>query len=45
MGVRAVMLFGVPAHKDEVGSAAFDPEGIVQVAPASCAARSATTWC
>ena len=32
MGVRAVMLFGVPAHKDEVGSAAFDPEGIVQVA-------------
>src|SRR5215207_1896083 len=31
-GVRAVMLFGVPAHKDEVGSAAFDPEGIVQVA-------------
>ena len=32
MGVRAVMLFGVPAHKDAVGSAAFDPEGIVQVA-------------
>jgi porphobilinogen synthase len=32
MGVRAVMLFGVPAHKDSVGSAAFDPEGIVQVA-------------
>jgi porphobilinogen synthase len=32
LGVRAVMLFGVPAHKDEVGSAAFDPEGIVQVA-------------
>ena len=32
MGVRAIMLFGVPAHKDEVGSAAFDPEGIVQVA-------------
>jgi porphobilinogen synthase len=32
MGVRAVMLFGVPAHKDPVGSAAFDPEGIVQVA-------------
>jgi porphobilinogen synthase len=31
-GVRAVMLFGVPAHKDAVGSGAFDPEGIVQVA-------------
>jgi porphobilinogen synthase len=32
MGVRAVMLFGVPAHKDEVGSGAFDPDGVVQVA-------------
>jgi porphobilinogen synthase len=32
MGVRAVMLFGVPAHKDEIGSGAFDPEGVVQVA-------------
>jgi porphobilinogen synthase len=32
MGVRAIMLFGVPAHKDEVGSGAFDPDGIVQVA-------------
>jgi porphobilinogen synthase len=32
MGVRAIMLFGVPAHKDEVGSGAFDPEGVVQVA-------------
>jgi porphobilinogen synthase len=26
------MLFGVPAHKDEVGTGAFDPDGIVQVA-------------
>ncbi|MFM8554018.1 MAG: porphobilinogen synthase, partial [Acidimicrobiales bacterium] len=25
-------LFGVPAHKDETGSGAFDPDGIVQVA-------------
>jgi porphobilinogen synthase len=32
MGVRAVMLFGVPAHKDAIGSGAFDPDGIVQVA-------------
>ena len=32
MGVRAVMLFGVPARKDEVGSGAFDPDGVVQVA-------------
>jgi porphobilinogen synthase len=32
LGVRAVVLFGVPAEKDAVGSGAFDPEGVVQVA-------------
>jgi porphobilinogen synthase len=32
LGVPAVILFGVPAKKDEVGSGAFDPNGIVQVA-------------
>lgn len=32
LGVRAVMLFGVPAHKDPTGSGAFDPDGIVQLA-------------
>ena len=32
LGVPAVILFGVPDHKDAVGSAASDPEGIVQVA-------------
>jgi porphobilinogen synthase len=32
LGVPAVILFGVPAHKDEIGSGAFDPDGIVQVA-------------
>ena len=32
LGVKAVILFGVPAHKDAVGSGAFDPQGIVQVA-------------
>ncbi len=31
-GVRAIMLFGVPEHKDAVGSGAYDPDGIVQVA-------------
>ncbi|CAN5549209.1 porphobilinogen synthase [soil metagenome] len=30
MGVRSVILFGVPAIKDYIGSQAFDPEGIVQ---------------
>lgn len=32
LGVRGVILFGVPVQKDEMGSGAFDPEGIVQVA-------------
>ncbi|MGA1362166.1 MAG: porphobilinogen synthase [Ilumatobacteraceae bacterium] len=32
LGVRGVILFGVPAHKDETGSGAHDPDGIVQVA-------------
>ena len=32
LGVRAVMLFGVPEHKDPTGSGACDPHGIVQVA-------------
>ncbi|CAL9513256.1 Delta-aminolevulinic acid dehydratase [Nocardiopsis dassonvillei] len=31
-GVGGVMLFGIPAHKDERGSAADDPHGIVQEA-------------
>ncbi len=32
LGVKGVILFGVPAHKDDIGSGAFDPDGIVQVA-------------
>jgi porphobilinogen synthase len=32
MGVRALILFGIPAHKDASGSEAWNPEGIVQVA-------------
>ena len=31
-GVGGVILFGVPSKKDDVGSGAYDPEGIVQVA-------------
>jgi porphobilinogen synthase len=31
-GVRGVMLFGLPEHKDAVGSAAWDDDGIVQQA-------------
>jgi porphobilinogen synthase len=31
-GVRAVLLFGLPASKDESGSEAYDDEGVVQMA-------------
>src|SRR5438067_5857402 len=32
LGVPAVVLFGVPASRDAVGSGASDPDGVVQVA-------------
>src|SRR5215218_4610781 len=32
LGVRAVLLFGVPDEKDDVGSGAYDDDGIVQAA-------------
>lgn len=32
VGIKAVLLFGIPAHKDEVGSGAYDDHGIVQEA-------------
>ena len=31
-GVSSIMLFGIPDHKDEVGSGAYDENGIVQKA-------------
>jgi porphobilinogen synthase len=31
-GVRAVILFGIPASKDEMASGAYDDEGVVQMA-------------
>ena len=30
LGIRSVMLFGIPAYKDEVGSDAYSPTGIIQ---------------
>jgi porphobilinogen synthase len=30
LGIPAVLLFGIPAHKDEIGSEAYSDEGIVQ---------------
>ncbi len=32
LGIPAVILFGIPDHKDEVGSGAYDPDGIIQQA-------------
>jgi porphobilinogen synthase len=32
LGIPAVILFGIPGHKDEEGSGAWDDEGIVQLA-------------
>ena len=32
LGIPAIMLFGIPTKKDELGSSAFDEEGIVQKA-------------
>jgi len=32
LGIPAVLLFGIPAHKDAGASSAYDPEGVVQLA-------------
>jgi len=32
LGIPAVILFGIPDHKDEVGSEAYSPNGIIQQA-------------
>ena len=32
LGIPAVILFGVPEHKDEIGTGAYDPHGVVQKA-------------
>ncbi|MEY4365010.1 MAG: porphobilinogen synthase [Actinomycetota bacterium] len=32
LGIRGVILFGIPSVKDDTGSGAHDPDGIVQVA-------------
>ena len=30
LGIPAVILFGIPEHKDEKGSDAYNPDGIIQ---------------
>jgi porphobilinogen synthase len=32
LGVPAVLLFGLPSKKDEIGSASYDPHGVIQKA-------------
>lgn len=32
LGIPGIILFGLPEHKDETGSSAFDPNGVVHVA-------------
>jgi len=32
LGIPAVILFGIPERKDEIGSSAYDPHGVVQKA-------------
>jgi len=32
LGIPAVLLFGIPDHKDEAATGAYDPEGVVQLA-------------
>jgi porphobilinogen synthase len=43
LGVPAVMLFGVPAEKDEQGSGAWDEQGVVQLATAAIKQASPQT--
>ena len=31
-GIKSVLLFGLPSHKDDIGSSAYDPEAPVQTA-------------
>jgi porphobilinogen synthase len=38
-GIRAVLLFGLPESKDEIGSSAWSPDGIVQRAVRALAAE------
>jgi len=39
LGVPAVILFGIPEHKDAEGSEAWNPDGVVQVALSNLRAR------
>jgi len=32
LGIKAILLFGIPSHKDAAATGAYDPEGVVQMA-------------
>ena len=32
LGIKSILLFGIPAKKDKRGAVAYDPEGVVQQA-------------
>ena len=32
LGIPAVLLFGIPSHKDSAATSAYDPEGVIQMA-------------
>jgi porphobilinogen synthase len=40
LGIGGIMLFGVPEHKDAVGSGATDPDGILNVATRAAVAEA-----
>ena len=43
-GVRSVLLFGIPARKDAIGSAAYDPEAPVQSAIRAIKQEISDVW-
>ena len=44
VGVKSILLFGIPNHKDEIASSAYDKEGIVQRAVRAIKAKFPTLY-
>ena len=44
LGIPAVLLFGLPAEKDPLGTEGYDPEGIVQEAVRAIKKTPRTCW-
>lgn len=43
LGIKGILLFGIPGNKDEVGSSSYDDNGVVQKAIALCKENSGLT--